>query len=79
MFIRINIGLILSYIIAGQIIAYKQEGYRLIKAIRKQNPLWGKNINDVIDAVGGYSSKQKVKITDRNNEQCYYNFIEGTM
>lgn len=78
MFIGAAVGLILGYFIACLIIAYKQEGNRLIKAFRKQNPLQGKNINEVIEAVGGYSSKQNVKITDRNNEQgYYYNFIEG--
>ena len=78
MLIGAAVGLILGYFVAGLVIAYKQEGYRLIKVIRKQNPLRGKNINDVIDAVGSYSSKQDVIITDRDNEQgYYYNFKEG--
>lgn len=78
MFIGVAIGLIIGYFIFGLFAAYKQEGYRLMKKIRKLNPLRGKNINDVIDIVGGYSSKKPAIITDRNNEKgFFYTFAEG--
>ena len=71
-------GVFIGYFVAGLLMAYKQQGYVLIKKMRKQNPLRGKNINDVIEAVGGYFSKQAVNITDRNNEKgAYYTFIDG--
>ena len=71
-------GIFIGYFIAGLLMAYKNQGYVLVKKMRKQNPLRGKNINDVIEAVGGYSSKQAVNITDRNNEKgAYYNFVDG--
>lgn len=78
MFIGAAIGLCIGYFVAGLMIAYKNEGARLIKKIRNLNPLRGRDINEVIDAVGGYTSKQAVTITDRDNEQgAYYNFVEG--
>ena len=71
-------GVFIGYFVAGLLMAYKNQGYVLVKKMRKQNPLRGKNINDVIEAVGGYSSKQAVNITDRNNEKgAYYNFVDG--
>jgi hypothetical protein len=71
-------GVFIGYFIAGLLMAYKQQGNVLVKKFQKQNPVGGKNINDVIEAVGGYSSKQAVKITDRNNEMgAYYNFKDG--
>lgn len=77
-YIGAAIGLIIGYFVFGLIAAYKQEGYRLMKKIRKLNPLKGKNINDVIDLLGGYSSKKTAIITDRNNEKgFFYVFAEG--
>lgn len=71
-------GVFIGYFVAGLLMAYKNQGYVLVKKMRKQNPLRGKNINDVIEAVGGYSSKQVVNITDRNNEKgTLYNFVDG--
>lgn len=71
-------GVFIGYFIVGLLMAYKQQGNVLVKKFQKQNPVGGKNINDVIEAVGGYSSKQAVKITDRNNEiGAYYNFKDG--
>lgn len=72
------VGIFIGYFVAGFFCAYKQQGYVLVKKMRKQNPLRGKNINEVIEKVGGYSSKQTVNITDRNNEKgAYYNFVDG--
>lgn len=60
-------GVFVGYLIAGLLMAYKQQGFVLVKKFKKLNPLSGKNINDVIEEVGGYSSRQDAIITDRNN------------
>ena len=71
-------GVFVGYLIAGLLMAYKQQGFVLVKKFKKQNPLSGKNINDVIEEVGGYSSRQDAIITDRNNEKgAFYTFIDG--
>jgi hypothetical protein len=71
-------GVFIGYFVAGLLMAYKNQGYVLVKKMRKQNPLSGKNINDVIEEVGGYSSRQDAIITDRNNEKgAFYTFIDG--
>ena len=76
--IAVCAGVFIGYFIAGLLMAYKQQGFVLVKKMKKQNLLRGKNINDVINAVGGYSSKMDVHITDKNNELgAYYNFIDG--
>ena len=71
-------GVFVGYLIAGLLMAYKQQGFVLVKKFKKLNPLSGKNINDVIEEVGGYSSRQDAIITDRNNEKgAFYTFIDG--
>lgn len=71
-------GVFVGYLIAGLLMAYKQQGFVLVKKFKKLNPLSGKNINDVIEEVGGYSSRQDAIITDRNNERgAFYTFIDG--
>lgn len=71
-------GVFVGYLIAGLLTAYKQQGFVLVKKFKKLNPLSGKNINDVIEEVGGYSSRQDAIITDRNNEKgAFYTFIDG--
>ena len=71
-------GVFVGYLIAGLLTAYKQQGFVLVKKFKKLNPLSGKNINDVIEEVGGYSSRQDAIITDRNNERgAFYTFIDG--
>lgn len=71
-------GVFVGYLVAGLLTAYKQQGFVLVKKFKKLNPLSGKNINDVIEEVGGYTSRQDAIITDRNNERgAFYTFIDG--
>ena len=56
----------------------KGSGARLVKIMNNLNPIRGKHIDEVVSAVGGYSSKRPIIITDRNNEQgLVYKFVDG--
>jgi hypothetical protein len=78
MIIGVSAGVFIGYFIGALLQQYKRGGYVLVKKISKLNPLAGKNIKDVISAVGGYSSKQSVRLTDRNDEiGSYYTFKDG--
>lgn len=78
MIMGICVGVFLGYFVGALLEQYKKRGYVLVRKMKKLNPLRGKSINEVITAVGGYSSKQAVKISDRNNEVgAYYTFIDG--
>ena len=67
----IAIGAMVGYFLIAilEIIAEVKNNNRLINKMRKLNPIRGKHINDVVSAIGGYTSKSPITITDRNNEQ----------
>lgn len=71
-------GGLLGYLIAFVMVEYKKQGFVLMKKFKKINPVRGKHIEEIITAIGNYSSRQEVVITDGNNEKgWYYNFTDG--
>lgn len=76
--IAICAGVFVGYFIGGLFVGYKQEGYVLVKKMKKLNPIKGKHIDEILEKTGGYSSKKPITITDRNNEQGQlYKFVDG--
>lgn len=77
----IAIGAMIGYLFIGilEIIGdIKGSGARLVKIMNKLNPIRGKHINEIVSAVGSYTSKSPIIITDRNNEQGQvYKFVDG--
>ena len=76
--VGIAIGACLGFFIGSLMVTWKKEGFVLIRKIQKLNPIRGKHINDVVQTLGGYTSKVPTRITDRNNEMGEtYRFVDG--
>lgn len=71
-------GGLIGYLIAYVMVEYKKQGFVLMKKFQKLGDIKGRNINVITSAVGGYTSRKEVTITDRNNEKgWYYIFTDG--
>ena len=68
------IGCFLGYFFAGLISA---KSNILQRSFQKLGDVRGKQLEDIVSAVGDYTSSQPCNITDRNNEQgMFYTWME---